>query len=220
MLLSGGLDSTTVLADAKAKGFVCVALTIDYQQSHSIELESAKKIAKHFNVEEHLILKLNLSLFGGSVLTGDENAFTLYKESKIPPTYVPARNALFLTLAFGLAEARQATHVFIGVSSVDYSGYPDCRAEFISAMQNALNLGTREGVLGNGFQIETPLINLSKSETISLGKRLGVDYGMTHSCYHPNNEGIACGVCDSCKLRLKGFAEAGVRDPLKYQNNL
>ncbi|QLH41416.1 MAG: 7-cyano-7-deazaguanine synthase QueC [Coxiellaceae bacterium] len=216
ILLSGGLDSTTCLALAKSQGFECYALSFNYNQRHNTELNSAKKIASHFNVH-HKIFNLDIGQFGGSALTDENIQVPEYTGSKeIPVTYVPARNTIFLSIALGWAETLNAKDIFIGVSNIDYSGYPDCRPEFIEAFQKLANLATKAGVEGNQFNLHTPLIKLSKAATIQLGKKLGVDYKMTVSCYQPNTQGHGCGKCDSCMLRKKGFHEAGVEDPTVY----
>ncbi|MDD3815230.1 MAG: 7-cyano-7-deazaguanine synthase QueC [Desulfocapsaceae bacterium] len=220
VLLSGGLDSTTVLAIAQSQGYACYCLSFSYGQKQSIELERASHIARTFSVEQHLILQLDLGKIGGSALT---STLTVPKDrdlsletDEIPITYVPARNMIFLTHAVAWAEVLGATDLFIGVNAVDYSGYPDCRPEFLEAFTKMANLGTRAGVRGkNGFTIHAPLLSLSKKEIIEKGLALGVDYSLTHSCYDPK-AGMACGRCDSCLLRLRGFAEAGLTDPAPY----
>lgn len=220
VLLSGGLDSTTCLAYAQAKGYECEALSFDYGQRHHTELNAAKKIAAAFGVKHH-IFKLNINQFGGSALT-DENIAVPeneLSEDSIPVTYVPARNTIFLSIALGFAETSQAAAIFIGVSAIDYSNYPDCRPEFIAAFQALANLATKAGVEQNSITIETPLIHLTKAETIDMGLALGVDYSLTVSCYQANAEGQACGVCASCQLRKKGFAEAGQMDTTRYHTN-
>jgi 7-cyano-7-deazaguanine synthase len=219
VLLSGGLDSTTTLAMAKRGGLDLFALTFDYGQRHRIELGRAQAIAKHFGVADHQIVKIDLRQFGGSALTDSIDVPTGrdQEEKDIPVTYVPARNTIFLSFCLAYAEVKEATDIYIGVNAVDYSGYPDCRPEFIRAFETLANLATKAGVEGKSrLKIHTPLIELSKAEIIQKGLELGVDYGMTHSCYNPGEGGIACGVCDSCHLRLKGFQEAGVEDPIEY----
>lgn len=219
VLLSGGLDSATVLAMAINDGFECYALSFDYGQRHRCELQAARRVAESMGVKEHRIFDLNLRQFGGSALTDDSIAVPDAGDEdgdEIPVTYVPARNTVFLSLALGWAEVLGARDIFIGVNSVDYSGYPDCRPEFIDAFQAMANLATKEGVEGTGFQIDTPLISFSKAEIIQQGIILGVDYGLTISCYNPDDEGKACGQCDSCALRREGFAAAEVDDPTLY----
>jgi 7-cyano-7-deazaguanine synthase len=218
-LLSGGLDSTTSLAMAKAQGFDLYAMSFRYGQRHAVELECARNIATQFEVREHLIVDFDLRQIGGSALTSD---ITVPKDRPvsemshgIPVTYVPARNTIFLSFALGWAEVLGASDVFIGVNALDYSGYPDCRPEYIAAFQMMANLATKAGVEGTqSLQIHTPLIQLSKADIIRKGLALGVDYGQTSSCYDPGADGRPCGRCDSCQLRAKGFAEVGVVDPL------
>jgi len=217
ILLSGGLDSITVLALAKQQGFDCYALSFDYGQRHNAELIAASEIAKTYQVIDYKTIKLGLSSIGGSALT-DQNIQVPDKlEEGIPVTYVPARNTIFLAFALGWAEVLKITEIFIGVNAVDYSGYPDCRPEFINAFQQLANLATKAGVEGEHFIIHTPLINLSKAEIIKLGTELGVNYAMTVSCYSANSQGRACRVCDACRLRMVGFADAGIPDPTHYQ---
>ncbi len=219
VLLSGGLDSTTCLALAKAKGFEPVCLMIDYGQRHRVELTRAKRVAKKMGVKDVRVVKLGLRDIGGSALTDDiavPKGRSLKKMAHgIPPTYVPARNTVFLALALGLAETLGAFDVFIGVNAVDYSGYPDCRPEFIRAFEKLARLATKAGVEGGRFKIHAPLSGLTKAQIIRAGVKAGVDYGLTHSCYDPVR-GKACGRCDSCLLRKKGFEEAGVADPTRY----
>ena len=222
VLLSGGLDSTTILAIAKREGFDLFALTFDYGQRHHVELERARDIAKHFGAVDHQIIKIDLRQFGGSALTDSIEVPTGRDQeemvSSIPVTYVPARNTIFLSFCLAYAEIKEASDIFIGVNAIDYSGYPDCRPEFITAFETLANLATKAGVEGKSkIKIHTPLIELSKAKIIQKGLELGVDYAMTHSCYKPGEEGKSCGVCDSCQLRLKGFQEAGVEDPIIYK---
>ncbi|MCX7125903.1 MAG: 7-cyano-7-deazaguanine synthase QueC [Gammaproteobacteria bacterium] len=219
ILLSGGLDSTTCLAVAKSEGYECYAMSFNYEQKHNSELIAAKKIAAYFNVAKHEVVTLSIGHLGGSALTDDLISIPDYSgEKEIPTTYVPARNTIFLSIALGWAEILNAEKIFIGVSAVDYSGYPDCRPEYIAAFQNLANLATVAGVHGEKIKIETPLIHLSKSETIKLGNTLGVDYSLTVSCYRADENGKACGKCDSCSYRKKGFLEAGISDNTKYLN--
>lgn len=221
VLLSGGLDSTTVLAVAKSQGFEPYALSFRYGQRHAIELESARRVAESQGVVDHVVCDIDLRTFGGSALTADVDVpkHDSAKEvaTDIPITYVPARNTVFLSFALAYAEVVGASDIFIGVNALDYSGYPDCRPEYIAAYQAMANLATRAGVEGQGLRIHTPLIDLTKAETVELGTSLGVDYSLTSSCYDPDLSGRACGHCDSCLLRLKGFAEAGSEDPIEYQ---
>ena len=226
VLLSGGLDSTTILAVAKSKGFDCYCLSFAYGQRQRIELDKAKQIAASFLAKAHLVLRLDLDKIGGSALTTDmevpKDLPSSGHHDSIPVTYVPGRNLIFLSHALAWAEVLGASDIFIGVNAVDYSGYPDCRPEFIEAFVRAANLGTRKGVQEGeigGFHIHTPLIRLSKAEIIELGFGLGVDYSLTHTCYDPDEKGRACGRCEACRLRLKGFAEAGRRDPIVYSNH-
>lgn len=218
VLLSGGLDSATVLAIARDEGFDCYALSFDYGQRHQFELEAARRTARALGVAEHVILRLDLAQWGGSALTSslsvpkdrDEAAIS----EEIPVTYVPARNTVFLSLALAWAEVLGAFDLFIGVNAVDYSGYPDCRPEFIEQFERLANLATKAGVEGAGiFQVHTPLLMLKKAGIIQIGNRLGVDYGITHTCYDPLPDGRACGHCDACRLRQKGFDENGIPDP-------
>ncbi len=209
VLLSGGLDSTTVAAIAREQGFRILALTIDYNQRHRIELEHAARVAAAVGVERHIVLPLDLRGFGGSALTADIDVPKSGVEPGIPVTYVPARNTIFLSVALGWAEAAGATDLFIGVNALDYSGYPDCRPAFIAAFEAMANVATKDG----GFTVHTPLSAMTKADIVREGGLLGVDFGMTWSCYDPTPEGRPCGVCDSCRLRAKGFAEAGVPDP-------
>ena len=216
-LLSGGLDSTTCLAFAKREGYDCCALSFDYGQRHRVELEAARRVAANLGAAKHLIVPVDLRLFGGSALTDDIDVPKDGAQDGIPVTYVPARNTIFLSFAIAWAEVLSASDVFIGVNAIDYSGYPDCRPEFIEAFERMANLATKAGVEGRTrLKIHTPLIRLSKSEIIKLASELGVDFRLTHSCYDPDESGRPCGLCDSCRLRLKGFAEAGIHDPLDY----
>jgi 7-cyano-7-deazaguanine synthase len=216
VLLSGGLDSCTAAAIAKADGFDLYALTVAYGQRHAVELAAARRVASALGVARHVELRLDLSAFGGSALTGSAPVpkDRALDEPGIPPTYVPARNTVFLSLALAWAEALGATDIVIGVNAVDYSGYPDCRPEFIASFERTAALATKAGVEGARFRIRTPLIGMTKAEIIRRGLALGVDYGLTSSCYDPGQDGAPCGRCDSCALRARGFAEAGVRDPL------
>ncbi|HUJ15813.1 MAG TPA: 7-cyano-7-deazaguanine synthase QueC [Thermoanaerobaculia bacterium] len=218
VLLSGGLDSATVLAIAKHRKRDCIALSFAYGQRHAIELEAARRVAQSIGVAEHVIYKLDLRVFGGSALTADiavpRDAVGV---AGIPVTYVPARNTIFLSLALGLAEARAASEIWIGVNAVDSSGYPDCRPEFIDAFQQVIARGTKSGIERGEPRIAAPLIEMSKADIIRRGAELGVDYSLTHSCYDPDGEGRACGHCDSCLLRARGFAEAGIADPTVYK---
>ena len=216
-LLSGGLDSSTCLAFARREGFDCYALSFDYGQRHRIELEAAARVAQSLGVRQHLVIPIDLRAFGGSALTADIAVPKDGETTGIPVTYVPARNTVFLSFALAWAEVLSSSDIFIGVNAIDYSGYPDCRPEFIAAFQRMANLATKAGVEGRThLKIHTPLIRLSKREIIELARELRVDLRLTHSCYDPDTAGRACGRCDSCRLRLKGFAEAGLRDPLDY----
>lgn len=217
ILLSGGLDSATTLAIAKSEGYECYALSVNYHQRHIAELEAAKKIAAHFNVKDHKTVELDLSWMLTSALTNPDLKVPTELSAHIPVTYVPARNTLMLTLALGWAEVIGAHDIFIGVNAVDYSGYPDCRPEYIAQFQNMANLATKSAVEGKTIQLHTPLIDLSKEAVIAKGLHLGVDYSVTVSCYQADKDGLACGVCDSCRLRQNGFKAAGVVDPTHYQ---
>jgi 7-cyano-7-deazaguanine synthase len=222
ILLSGGLDSTTCLAIAKNQGFDLNALTLNYGQRHDFELKSAQKIVDHFKIKNHSVVNINLAQFGGSALTDEIDVPKDRSESEmtdIPITYVPARNTVFLSLALAWAETINAFNIFIGVNVLDYSGYPDCRPEYIAAFEKTANLATKAGVSGERFKIHTPLINMKKSEIILNGLKLGVDYSLTSSCYDPLKNGTPCGHCDACILRLKGFQEADAIDPLAYQKS-
>ncbi|HEX8616144.1 MAG TPA: 7-cyano-7-deazaguanine synthase QueC [Thermoanaerobaculia bacterium] len=217
ILLSGGLDSATVLALAKHEGRECHALSIVYGQRHSVELEAAKRVAHAMGVAEHVVHSLDLRVFGASALTSDIDVPKDAVDAPgIPITYVPARNTIFLSLALGYAEARGAQEIWIGVNALDYSGYPDCRPEFIDAFQQVIRTGTRSGVERNEPRLVAPLLQMSKADIIRRGVDLGVDYALTHSCYDPARDGRACGHCDSCLLRRRGFEEAGVVDPTTY----
>ena len=217
-LLSGGLDSTTCLAYARREGFACYALSFDYGQRHRVELDAARRIAAALGVAQHLVVPVNLRLFGQSALTADIDVPKNGAQSGIPVTYVPARNTIFLSLALAWAEVLSSSDLFMGVNAIDYSGYPDCRPEFIEAFQRMANLATKAGVEGRThLRIHTPLIRLSKAEIVQLAQELGVDFRLTHSCYDPDERGRPCGQCDSCRLRLQGFAAAGVQDPLEYR---
>ncbi len=218
VLLSGGLDSATVLAIAKQQGYACHALSFDYGQRHSAELAAARRVANSLSVVEHKILTLDLGSIGGSALTDKAIDVPENQEDEgIPVTYVPARNTVFLSLALGWAEVLEAMNIFIGVNAVDYSGYPDCRPEFIQAFEKVANLATKAGVEGECFHIQAPLIEMSKAEIIRTGMELGVDYALTVSCYQADEHGCACGSCDSCRLRKQGFTEAGLPDPTCYR---
>ena len=220
VLLSGGIDSTTTLAIAIAEGYEAYALSFDYGQRHQIETEAARSVANSLATKEHRVAKIDLRVFGGSALTDDLDVPKQRSDVEIgrsiPITYVPARNTIFLAYALAWAEVIPANDIFLGVNAIDYSGYPDCRPEFIEAFETLANLGTKAGVEGRRFQVHTPLIKFSKAEIIRKAVELGVDLSLTHSCYDPTPEGLACGECDSCVLRLKGFREAGLKDPIHY----
>jgi len=217
-LLSGGLDSTTCLAWAKREGFACYALSFDYGQRHRVELDAAHRVAAALGAEQHRVASIDLRMFGGSALTADIDVPKHGSAGAgIPITYVPARNTVFLSFALAWAEVLEASDIVIGVNAIDYSGYPDCRPEFIAAYETMANLATKSGVEGRThIKIHSPLIELSKADIVKLAASLGVDLGLTHSCYDPDEAGRPCGACDSCVLRLKGFAEAGLADPLEY----
>jgi 7-cyano-7-deazaguanine synthase len=222
VLLSGGLDSTTVLAIAKDRGFEPYALSFRYGQRHVVELESARRVAQAAGVVRHVVAEIDLRVFGGSALTSDievpkHDSSSELTEGEIPSTYVPARNTIFLSFALAYAETVGAQDIFIGVNALDYSGYPDCRPEYIAAFQTMANLATKAGVGGSTVKIHTPLIEMTKADIVRAGSALGVDYGLTSSCYDPSDAGRPCGRCDSCLLRLKGFEEAGLTDPLAYR---
>ena len=218
VLTSGGLDSATVLAIARARGFSCHALSFDYGQRHKAELDAARRVAGALGAVEHKIIRIDLGDIGGSALTDDRIAVPESPTKGIPVTYVPARNTVFLSLALGWAEVLDAHDIFIGVNAVDYSGYPDCRPEYIAAFARLAKLATKAGVEGGDIHIHTPLIALSKAAIIAEGRRLGVDYGLTVSCYAADSEGRACGRCDACRLRLQGFQEAAIVDPTRYSS--
>jgi 7-cyano-7-deazaguanine synthase len=217
ILLSGGLDSATTLAIARRDGYVCHALSFAYGQRHRAELDAATQVARAQGVTDHKTVNLDLSAIGGSALTDASIPVPDHPTEGIPTTYVPARNTVFLAVAMGWAEVLEAGDIFIGVNAVDYSGYPDCRPEFIQAFQKVATLGTKAGVEGQGMRIHAPLVKLSKAEIVKLGTGLCVDYGLTVSCYTADAQGRACGVCDSCRLRRQGFAEAGIPDPTTYR---
>lgn len=220
VLLSGGIDSATTLAIAITEGYEAYALSFDYGQRHEIETEAARRVAKSLGAKEHRVAKIDLRIFGGSALTDDVDVPKQRSETEIahgiPVTYVPARNTIFLAHALAWAEVVGASDIFIGVNAIDYSGYPDCRPEFIEAFEALANLATKASIEGIRFQIHTPLIEFSKSEIIRKAVDFGIDLSFTHSCYDPTPEGLACGECDSCLLRLKGFREAGIEDPIPY----
>ncbi|NSM37571.1 7-cyano-7-deazaguanine synthase QueC [Pseudomonas aeruginosa] len=216
ILLSGGLDSATVVAMAKADGYACYTMSFDYGQRHRAELQAAERVARQLGVIEHKVIGLDLNGMGGSALTDESIAAPESPSEGIPVTYVPARNTVFLSLALGWAEVLDARDIFIGVNAVDYSGYPDCRPEFVEAFERMANLATKAGVEGNGFRIQAPLQYLSKAQIIQAGVARGVDYGLTVSCYQADEQGRACGKCDSCRLRADGFAAAGISDPTPY----
>ena len=216
ILLSGGLDSATVVAMARAEGYSCYTMSFDYGQRHRAELDAAARVARDLGAVEHKVIGLNLDGIGGSALTDCSIDVPEAPSEGIPVTYVPARNTVFLSLALGWAEVLQARDIFIGVNAVDYSGYPDCRPEFVEAFEVMANLATKAGVEGNGFRIQAPLQSLSKAQIVQAGVKLGVDYSLTVSCYQADAQGRACGKCDSCRLRAEGFAAAGIADPTRY----
>jgi 7-cyano-7-deazaguanine synthase len=220
VLLSGGIDSTTTLTIAIAEGYEAYALSFDYGQRHQIETKAARRVAGSLGAKEHRVAKIDLRVFGGSALTDDIDVPKQRSEKEIghgvPVTYVPARNTIFLAYALAWAEVISGSDIFLGVNAIDYSGYPDCRPKFIEAFETLANLATKAGVEGRRFQIHTPLIKFSKAEIIRKAVELGVDLSLTHSCYDPSPQGLACGECDSCLLRLKGFREAGLKDPIRY----
>ena len=217
VLYSGGLDSTTCMAIARHQGFDAYALSFSYGQRHTVELERARQYAPRIGAKDHMVVDIDLRKMGGSALTADIDVPKAgVVDGEIPITYVPARNTIFLSFALGWAEVLGAVDIYIGVNALDYSGYPDCRPEFIRAFEQMANLATKAGVEGRQYQIHAPLIDLTKAEIIQQGIALGVDYSLTHSCYDPTPDGLACGQCDSCRLRLKGFADAGLQDPVRY----
>jgi len=220
VLLSGGLDSATALAIARAQGFECYALSVSYGQRHVVELDAAARVAAALGAKEHRIMRVDLAKIGGSALTDDSIAVPETPTQGIPVTYVPARNTIMLSLALAWSEVLAARDIYIGVNSVDYSGYPDCRAEYIAAFSRLATLATKAGVEGNPCRIHTPLIDWTKGEIIAEGTRLGVDYSLTVSCYQPDPQGRACGRCDSCRLRQAGFSAAGLPDPTPYRSPL
>jgi 7-cyano-7-deazaguanine synthase len=219
VLVSGGLDSSTVLALALQQGYRCYTLSFDYGQRHRSELEAAKRVSELMKVEEHKIVRLDLGTIGGSALTDITIDVPEQETAGIPVTYVPARNTVFLSIALGWAEVLEADTIFLGVNAVDYSGYPDCRPEYISSFEAMANLATRAGVEGNKLSIQAPLMDMTKGEIISAGTSLGVDYSQTVSCYQASIDGLACGKCDSCRLRIEGFNQAGISDPTRYKNS-
>ena len=216
ILLSGGLDSATVVAMARAEGYSCYTMSFDYGQRHRAELDAAARVARDLGVIDHKVIGLNLDGIGGSALTDSSIDVPEAPSEGIPVTYVPARNTVFLSLALGWAEVLDAQDIFIGVNAVDYSGYPDCRPEFVEAFEVMANLATKAGVEGKPFSIQAPLQNLSKAQIVQAGIQLGVDYSLTVSCYQADDQGRACGKCDSCRLRADGFAAAGIKDPTRY----
>ncbi len=224
ILLSGGVDSSTTLAIAREEGYETYALSFRYGQRHDREILAAQNVAEYFGVKKHIILDIDLKSFGGSALTDDipvpKNRDALEMSDHIPVTYVPARNTIFLSFALAWAEVLKAHDIFIGVNALDYSGYPDCRPEYIETYEKMANLATKAGVEGTAFKIHTPLINMTKAEIIQTGLGLGVDYSLTTTCYDPSSVGAACGECDACILRLKGFQENGIIDPIVYQKNI
>ena len=219
ILVSGGLDSTTVVAMAKSQGYDCYTLSFDYGQRHRSELEAAQRVSKLMAVHEHKVVKLDLGTIGGSALTDASIDVPEEETSGIPVTYVPARNTVFLSIALGWAEVLGANDIFLGVNAVDYSGYPDCRPEYIGAFEAVANLATKSAVEGQKLSIHAPLIDMTKAQIVQAGMALGVDYSQTVSCYQANLEGEACGKCESCRLRRQGFEQAGLQDPTRYQNN-
>ena len=218
ILLSGGLDSATVLAMARQQGFACYALSVDYGQRHHAELAAAQRVAKALGAVEHRVINIDLTAFGGSALTDSKIAVPEKMGSGIPLTYVPARNTIMLSLALAWAEVLKAQDIFFGVNAVDYSGYPDCRPEYVAAYERMANLATQAAVEGKPLTLHAPLLHLSKAEIIQQGIKLGVDFSITVSCYQADEQGRACGVCDSCRLRRSGFEQAGIKDPTRYRN--
>lgn len=219
ILVSGGLDSSTVLAMAKQQGFDCYTLSFDYGQRHRSELFAAAKVSEAMQVEAHKVVSLDLGTIGGSALTDTNIDVPEYETSGIPVTYVPARNTVFLSIALGWAEVLGANDIFVGVNAVDYSGYPDCRPDYINAFEQMANLATKAGVEGNKLTVHAPLIDMTKGQIIQAGVKIGVDYSVTVSCYQADEQGAACGVCDSCRLRKQGFIDAGLKDPTRYKNS-
>ena len=219
ILVSGGLDSSTVLAIANQQGFDCYTLSFDYGQRHRSELFAAAKVSDAMQVKEHKVVSLDLATIGGSALTDTNIEVPEYETTGIPVTYVPARNTVFLSIALGWAEVLGANDIFVGVNAVDYSGYPDCRPDYINAFEQMANLATKAGVEGNKLTVHAPLIDMTKGQIIQAGIKNGVDYSATVSCYQADEEGTACGVCDSCRLRKQGFIDAGVKDPTRYKNS-
>lgn len=219
ILVSGGLDSTTVLSMAMDQGYECYTLSFDYGQRHRSELEAAQRVSRAMAVKEHKVVRLDLGTIGGSALTDVAIDVPEFETEGIPVTYVPARNTVFLSIALGWAEVLGANDIFLGVNAVDYSGYPDCRPQYIAAFETMANLATKATVEGQDLSIHAPLIDMTKAEIVRAGMALGVDYSQTVSCYQASLDGLACGKCDSCRLRQQGFIEAGVKDPTRYQNN-
>ena len=217
VLVSGGLDSATVLALAASTGARCYALTFDYGQRHRVELDAARRVTQALHAADHRVVRLDIGWMGGSALTDTAIPVPQMLSAGIPVTYVPARNTVFLSIALGWAEVLGASDIYIGANAMDYSGYPDCRPEFIQVFEQLANLATRAGTEGHGFRVQAPLMQLRKHEIIREGVRLGVDYSLTISCYDPDGSGRACGRCDSCRLRAQGFVEAGVADPTRYR---
>jgi len=218
VLLSGGLDSATVLAQARKQGYICHALSVDYGQRHHAELAAAQRVAQALGARQHRVIHVDLTAFGGSALTDSSIAVPEQLSAGIPLTYVPARNTIMLSLALAWAEVLQAQDIFIGVNAVDYSGYPDCRPEYIAAYEKMANLATKSAVEGRRMTLHAPLLNLSKADIVKCGEQLGVDYSLTVSCYQADTDGRACGVCDSCRLRRAGFETAGLADPTRYRS--